>query len=269
MSTLGWKDILRPIRDGLRDHFPPPDHGPTPEERRKQQLLDSLKGFTYFDYFDQIERWTAESSDPLQRANTPLLPRAQSTEKDTQGKANVLLCHDFSGNYHDYESCQGIGIDTEIYCCEYLQFVSTFIYFSHKLACVPPPSWTNTLHRNGVKVLGTFIVEPGTKETERILNNSAVVNPEGSHLHFPVASKLARIAHHYGFDGWLINIEKPFPKESWDVYLLLCFLKQLKSELGSESQVVWSVVFKLLFYFYPAMQKQLIQCIFYLFNLSF
>ena len=118
-------------------------------------------------------------------------------------------------------------------------------------------------------MLGTFIVEPGTKETERILNNSAVVNPEGSHLHFPVASKLAGIAHHYGFDGWLINIEKPFPKESWDVYLLLCFLNQLKSELGSESQVVWSVVFKLLFYFYPAMQKQLIQCIFYLFNLSF
>lgn len=239
MNILGWKDILRPIRDSLRDCFPPPDHGPTPEERRKQQLLDSLKGFTYFDYFDQIERWTAESSDPLQRANTPLLPRAQSTERDTQGKANVLLCHDFSGNYHDYESCQGIGIDTEIYCCEYLQFVSMFIYFSHKLACVPPPSWTNTLHRNGVKVLGTFIVEPGTKETERILNNSAVVSPEGSHLHFPVASKLARIAHHYGFDGWLINIEKPFPKESWDVYLLLCFLKQLKSELGSESQVVW------------------------------
>ncbi|OCL10608.1 glycoside hydrolase family 85 protein [Glonium stellatum] len=238
MNTLGWKDILRPIRDGLRDRFPPPDNGPTPEERRKQRLLDSLKGFTYFDYFDQIEQWTAEASDPLQRANTPLLPRAQHTE-DAQGKANVLLCHDFSGNYHDYESSQGIGVDEENYCCEYLQFVSTFIYFSHKLACVPPPSWTNTLHRNGVKVLGTFIVEPGTKEIERILNNSTIASPRGSRLHFPIASKLARIAHYYGFDGWLINIEKPFPKDSWDTYLLLCFLKQLKSDLGSKSRVVW------------------------------
>ena len=51
---LGWKDVLRPIRDGYRHLFPAPDTGPTPEERRKQRALDRLKGFTYFDTFEQL-----------------------------------------------------------------------------------------------------------------------------------------------------------------------------------------------------------------------
>ncbi|EOA37252.1 hypothetical protein CARUB_v10010798mg, partial [Capsella rubella] len=31
--------------------------------------------------------------------------------------------------------------------------------FSHSLVTLPPPCWTNTAHRHGVKVLGTFIIE--------------------------------------------------------------------------------------------------------------
>ena len=50
---------------------------------------------------------------------------------------------------------------------------------------------------------------------------------------------LAAIASVYGFDGWLINIEKAFPKDSWDMFSLLGFLTQLKADLGDGKQVIW------------------------------
>jgi endo-beta-N-acetylglucosaminidase D len=230
---LGWKDILRPIRDGYRHLFPTPDTGPTPEERRKQRETDRLKGFTYFDTFEQLEQWTEGDSDPLQRPNTPLLPRTR--ELDGPSKAATLLIHDYSGNYHDYESVQGIGVDEHKYACEYLQYVDSFVYFSHKLVCVPPPTWTNTLHRNGVKALGTILVEPQTEGSEGLLQHTNA----RSNLVFPMAKKLANIAMHHGFDGWLVNIEKSFPKASWDIDIFDLFLHQLRAELGETMQLIW------------------------------
>jgi endo-beta-N-acetylglucosaminidase D len=231
----GWKDILRPIRDGYEHLFPSPDTGPTPEERAKQRESDRAKGFTYFDTFDQLENWTEAESDTLQRANTPLLLRSIGDRADSDGKADVLLCHDYAGNYHEYETAQGIGVAEESYSCEYLQLVDTFIYFSHKLACVPPPTWTNTLHRNGVKTVGTVLLEPQTKDTERLLQYDKIDR-------FIIASKLAAIAKHCGFDGWLINIEKPFPKGSWNANLLEAFLQQLRDELGPNRKLIWYVI---------------------------
>lgn len=229
---LGWKDILRPIRDGYRHLFPSPDTGPTPEERQKQRALDRLLGFTYFDTFEQLESWTQADCDPLQRANTPLLLRS-CTEDEGLSKAQVLLCHDYAGNYHDYEGASSIGLYDEKYACEHLQYVDTLIYFSHKLVCVPPPAWTNTLHRNGVKALGTLLIEPQTPGSEKLLRHG----DDG--LSFPLATQLAHITKYYGFDGWLVNIEKSFPSASWDVNLLAAFLRQLRLELGGSRQLIW------------------------------
>ncbi|KAF2660203.1 glycoside hydrolase family 85 protein [Lophiostoma macrostomum CBS 122681] len=238
-SVMGWKDILRPIRDGYRHLFPSPDTGPTPEEREKQRKVDSVKGFTYFDTFDQLDAWTEALADPLQRANTPLLQRSQVPDKDKSRKADILLCHDYSGNYRPYEAASGIGLDEESYSCEQLQFVDSFIYFSHKLVCVPPPAWTNHLHRNGVKCIGTLLVEPQTKESDRLLERVFAPNVEEGNPTFTLATKLASIAKHYGFDGWLINIEKPFSKDSWDPNVLQAFLAQLKEEIGPDKSLIW------------------------------
>lgn len=196
--SLGWKDILRPIRDGYRHLFPSPDTGPTPEAREKQRQLDRLKGFTYFDTFAQLEQWTETEADPIQRANTPLFLRSSSNPAKGEPKANVLLCHDFSGNYKDYEAATGIGVDSLSYHCKYLQYVESFVYFSHKLVCVPPPSWTNTLHRNGVKAFGTLLIEPQTKDADRLLRTDMTANTESRYIRFPAAKTLARIARHYG-----------------------------------------------------------------------
>ncbi|KAF1917985.1 glycosyl hydrolase family 85-domain-containing protein [Ampelomyces quisqualis] len=234
-TLLAWKDILRPIRDGYRHFFPAPDTGPSPEERRKRREQDQLKGFTYFDTFEQLESWDATKVDLLQRANTPLLPRPAYAGVEALPKANVLLCHDYAGNYHDYESVQQMGLEDEIYACEYLQFVAILVYFSHKLVCVPPPTWTNTLHRNGVKSLGTILVEPQTKDTERLLQRTGA---NGS-VTFGLARQLGNIAKYHGFDGFIVNIEKPFAKDEWDAHTLEAFLLQLKQELGDDRELIW------------------------------
>jgi endo-beta-N-acetylglucosaminidase D len=234
-GILGWKDILRPIRDGYRHLFPAPDTGPTPEERRKRREQDRLKGFAYFDTFEQLEAWDVTQSDPLQRANTPLIPRCAITEAGKELKANILLCHDYAGNYHDYESVQGAPLNVEMYACEYLQHVESFVYFSHKLVCIPPPTWTNTLHRNGVKVLGTLLLEPQTKETERLLRLTGI----GDDMTFCLARTLAAMPKHYGFDGFLVNIEKPFPRDTWSPDVLQAFLTQLRADLGDNMELIW------------------------------
>jgi endo-beta-N-acetylglucosaminidase D len=240
-NVLGWKDILRPIRDGYRHLFPAPDTGPTPEERARQRHIDRLKGFEYFDTFEELKTWTSADCDPLARSNTPLLSRSRSIADGVNKKSKVLLCHDYSGGYHEYEHIQGSDVQEESYVCAHLQFVHTFIYFSHKLVCVPPPSWTNVLHRNGVKSLGTLLVEPQTKNSEELLKRERVQNVQNADALavFPMAIRLADIAHHYGFDGWLINIERPFDSSVWDSYELQTFLEQLRANLGSEESLIW------------------------------
>ncbi|KAI4725921.1 hypothetical protein E4T49_06353 [Aureobasidium sp. EXF-10728] len=234
---MGWKDILRPIRDGLRDNLPSrkPHQDPENEIRRRE---DVLKGFTYFDSFRDIDDWRPEQAYSFQRANTPLLPRPSL--KTAKGRARVTLVHDLSGNYHQYEDIHGPLVDNPSYSCEYLQAIDTFVYFSHKLkyfklVCIPPPSWTNALHRNGVKSLGTFIVEPQSPDISKILQRTSS-GAQG--WNYTLADQLTRVAHYYGFDGWLINIEKTFPAGDWSLSKLEGFLKQLSSSFG-DGCVIW------------------------------
>ena len=136
------------------------------------------------------------------------------------------------GGYHGYESIRPSSLEYEMYFCQYLQHVDSFIYFSHKLVCCPPPTWTNTLHRNGVKAFGTFIIEAGTLGVERIL--------EVENGKYWVAVQLARMANALGFDGWLLNFERSFSFFTEDpLERLLDFVQDLKSALGPEGDVIW------------------------------
>mgnify|MGYP001163159527 FL=1 len=127
---MGWKDILRPIRDGLRDNLPSKQPHDNPEKNVRRQQ-DLLKGFTYFDSFQDIDNWHPDQAYSFQRANTPLLPRSGSTV--VKGKSNITLIHDFSGNYHDYENVHGSFVNQPSYSGEYMQSIDTFVYFSHKV----------------------------------------------------------------------------------------------------------------------------------------
>ncbi|KAI5239892.1 hypothetical protein E4T42_08572 [Aureobasidium subglaciale] len=227
---MGWKDILRPIRDGLRDNLPskPPRRDPEKDIRCEQ---DALKGFTYFDSFQDVDDWRPDQAYSFQRANTPLLLR--SCPNTVDGRARVTLIHDFSGNYHDYEDVHWPGVDRPSYSCLQSRLSISVIWLRHsKLVCVPPPSWTNTLHRNGVKSLGTLLVEPQSAGMSRILQQSP------SNSGYTLASQLSRIADFYGFDGWLINVEKTFPIADWNLSKLEGFLKQLSAS-SDPGCVIW------------------------------
>lgn len=237
MSSFGfpdWKKIGWRVGKRLKDILnPPTDTGPSKEERRVQRLRDALKGFAYFDDFDELAAWRLGDVDPIQQANTPLLERpAARVHDESIQRTEVLLCHDYNGGYHDYESVRPTRLKSEPYSCHYLQYINVFVYFSHKLVCVPPPTWVNTMHRNGVKVLGTFIIEPQTPGIERML---AVEDEQ-----YGVAVQLASMAHAYGFDGWLLNVEKEFPKNFPDLTRKLNgFILNLRRQLGEKGEVIW------------------------------
>lgn len=200
---------------------------------RNEQNLDNRKGFAYLESFSELEDWKATEVDPIHRANTPLYLRP-SLDDNARGKSGskVMLIHDYAGGYNDYECAQGTAAEIESYSCNYLHNVDSFVYFSHKLLSVPPPTWTNTCHRNGVKALGTFLVERGSKDVERILE-------QDEHGNFWVAQKLASLANCYGFDGFLINIETTFSLLAWSANKLEDFLRQLRYELRPSGKLVW------------------------------
>lgn len=197
-----------------------------------KRFLDTLRGFSYLETFDELRAWNAGDVDHLAISNTPMLARQPILDSSPSESSKVMLIHDYQGGYNSYEACQGASTDWDMYSCEYLQHVETFVYFSHKLVTIPPPTWINTCHRNGVYCLGTLVVEPGTKEAESILEADAL----GS---FWVARQLAEIAKKHGFDGWLINIEESFSLFSWSVEKMEGFLQQVRRELGTDHRVVW------------------------------
>lgn len=91
------------------------------------------------------------------------------------------------------------------------------------------------MHRNGVKALGTFLVEPQSVGISKILHRSLADNQTWE---YALATQLTHIARFYGFDGWLINIEKTFPVADWSVQCLQGFLEQLRSSFD-DGCVIW------------------------------
>ncbi|KAI8334599.1 glycosyl hydrolase family 85-domain-containing protein [Chlamydoabsidia padenii] len=165
----------------------------------------------------QLKEWDAnQAQDVANIASTKL--HSRPVTRGTQGP-RLLLCHDMAGGYKEDLWIQGNNYDT-IYNIQYWEYVDSFIYFSHERVTIPPVNWINTCHRNGVVCLGTFIVEGDQMgELEMLLQGPpdapVLGDKDPMRLWNPYyADKLVAIAKHYGFDGWLMNIEcsfMPFP----------------------------------------------------------
>ncbi|PNS14612.1 hypothetical protein CAC42_1634 [Sphaceloma murrayae] len=235
---MGWKDFLRPIRDRLRDNLPHPEQDESDDDKRKRRekrAQDAIKGFVYFDTFDDLESWYVTDAQLHQKAIVPLLRRTASPAPAGKQVSNVTLVHDYGGAYHEYE---GDGPGTfENHVLVVLIWLAPAKAVVSKLVCIPPPSWTNVLHRNGVKSLGTFLVEPGPRSVgvEKLLQQR---QRDDGIISYPAAERLIAIAKSYGFDGYLINIERTFPVFKWNLVHLLGFLKQLRSAFD-DGNVIW------------------------------
>ncbi|KAJ3046940.1 hypothetical protein HK097_000384, partial [Rhizophlyctis rosea] len=151
-----------------------------------------------------------------------------------------------AGGYAEDSLPLGSFSTSLIYSAQYWQFVDIFIYFSHARVAIPPPVWTNAAHRNGVKVLGTFITEgtEGAVENLRLIYgpnfnpDDDAVYPRFSKFY---ADKLVEMAKYYKFDGWFLNIEADVRGER-DAFAMVDFLKYLTDKLHAEcpeSLVLW------------------------------
>ncbi|CAO3591409.1 unnamed protein product [Absidia cylindrospora] len=197
---------------------------------------------------NELKDWkVSKATDVANIASVKLRRRGQD---DSDGP-KLLLCHDMAGGYKEDQWIQGNNYDT-IYNIQYWQYVDSFIYFSHERVTIPPVNWINTCHRNGVACLGTFIVEGDQMgELEMLLHGPAdypvLGDDDPMRLWNPYfADKLVAIAKHYGFDGWLMNIEcsfVPFPTPVQNkAQQLTCFLDYFRNKLHEEipgSTLLW------------------------------
>ncbi|PSS33281.1 Cytosolic endo-beta-N-acetylglucosaminidase [Actinidia chinensis var. chinensis] len=164
---------------------PPPfdPSQPAPPVSFPISTLDDLESRSYFDSFHF----------PFNKASVRLRPGGAD-------RPRILVCHDMAGGYLDDKWVQG-GSNADAYTIWHWYLIDVFVYFSHTLVTLPPPCWTNTAHKHGVKVLGTFITE---WNEGRVNANKLLATKESTHMY---AERLTELATALGFDGWLINME--------------------------------------------------------------
>ncbi|KAL0299327.1 UNVERIFIED_CONTAM: Cytosolic endo-beta-N-acetylglucosaminidase 1 [Sesamum radiatum] len=75
-------------------------------------------------------------------------------------RRRILVCHDMAGGYTDDRYVQG-GKNADAYSIWHWYLIDVFVYFSHDLVTLPPPCWTNTAHRHGVKINMEVNLDPG------------------------------------------------------------------------------------------------------------
>ncbi|CAJ2644117.1 unnamed protein product [Trifolium pratense] len=166
---------------------PPPPFDPKQPSIPISYPIKTLQDLQSRTYFDSFHYPFNKSSVPI---SSSLLPN----------RRRLLVCHDMAGGYIDDKWIQG-GTNPDAYAIWHWHLIDVFVYFSHSLVTIPPPSWVNTAHRHGVKVLGTFITEwdEGKANCDILLSTK-----ESAQMY---AERLAELSVQLGFDGWLINME--------------------------------------------------------------
>ncbi|RNA15161.1 cytosolic endo-beta-N-acetylglucosaminidase [Brachionus plicatilis] len=174
--------------------------------------------------FSQLIKW---SGDTAQKYNTTSLNPVYYFTKDQAPK--FLVCHDMKNNYLDDKFFQGSNSSTE-YSFYHWNLIDSFIYFSHHFVTIPTESWINAAHENNCRILGTIITEFDQGETicSLIFENVDLI-----------IDKLVQITCHYGFDGWLINIENKVKQVEKLDYFVKNLSEKLKKTNDKLYQVIW------------------------------
>ncbi|XP_075374931.1 cytosolic endo-beta-N-acetylglucosaminidase isoform X2 [Mycteria americana] len=180
---------------------------------------------------EELLAWQPDSNDDF---NVSAVPLAKRQPPLLSKRPRTLVCHDMRGGYLEDRFIQGSATRNP-YVFYHWRYIDIFVYFSHHAVTIPPVCWTNAAHRNGVPVLGTFITEwtDGEKLCEAFLAG-------GEEAYRAVSEQLARIAQHYRFDGWLVNMENTLSAAA--VGNLPPFLRHLTAQVHSavpEGLVIW------------------------------
>ncbi|KAL8051368.1 hypothetical protein ABFX02_06G143700 [Erythranthe guttata] len=204
---------------------PPPFNPSTPAVPISYPLktLDELESRAYFKSFHF----------PFNQSSVKLPAPAGGADGSLPQRPRILVCHDMAGGYTDDKYVQG-GTNADAYAIWHWYLIDVFVYFSHNLVALPPPCWTNTAHKHGVKVLGTFIMEgeDGDKQATKLLATKTSAQM--------YAERLTELAVAMGFDGWLINMEVDLVRAQ--VPVLEEFVSHLSQTMHSSlpgSLVIW------------------------------
>lgn len=104
------------------------------------KTLEELESRSYFESFHF----------PFNKSKLTL--QSATSNNDFPQRPRILVCHDMQGGYVDDKWIQG-GNNPDAYAIWHWYLIDVFVYFSHYLVTLPPPNWTNTAHKHGVKVL--------------------------------------------------------------------------------------------------------------------
>eukprot|EP00879_Flechtneria_rotunda_P009445 GHRR01009887.1.p1 GENE.GHRR01009887.1~~GHRR01009887.1.p1 ORF type:complete len:846 (+),score=292.20 GHRR01009887.1:222-2759(+) len=149
-------------------------------------------------------------------------------------RPQLLVCHDMMGGYLPQDTLLAGSANPNHYRLWHWDCIDVFVYFSHHLVTIPPKGWVHTAHKHGTQMLGTFITEfgQGRHICNRLFSSKASAEA--------VADQLVAIAAHYGFEGWLVNIENSLSLEQ--VAVMQHFVGYLRARVHAEIQhglVVW------------------------------
>lgn len=180
-----------------------------------------------FETLLELKQWQAGPLDPLLVPRVPIATRKHSGRK-------VMVVHDYRNGYLEGEDDSPLGYfphnNGVRYVLQFPQLCDIFVYFTHHRVTVPPAGWVDSLHRLGIPVLGTLIFEG--VEFDELLER----DEEG----FIYVNKLVELTVHYGFDGWLINVEAILQHSPpSDLVLFIGSLRSLLHLKSPDSQVIW------------------------------
>ncbi|XP_068158748.1 cytosolic endo-beta-N-acetylglucosaminidase isoform X1 [Drosophila tropicalis] len=152
---------------------------------------------------------------------------------DADNRRELLVCHDMMGNYlNDRHFHSSEKYDD--YRFLHWSAVDYFCYFSHQYVTIPPSGWLNAAHRHGVPVLGTYIVEDdqGSRLLHEVLANVESVQR--------IVAAMTRLCLHFGFEGWLVNVECRVRAESMaNLYRFVEELREATENQVPHGRVIW------------------------------
>lgn len=151
-----------------------------------------------------------------------------------QERPEVLVCHDYKGNYLDDKFIRNESSNWDEYRFYSWSGIDIFCYFSHNFVTVPTLQFINAAHLNGVKVMGTIIFEhlEGTQNLMEILKDQETVNE--------VTEALVNLCKKLKFEGWFFNVEVSLDPKY--IELLKYFVQHLTSRIHGNipnGRVIW------------------------------
>ena len=177
-------------------------------------------------------------------------------KKSNGDRPKTVLCHDMMGGYLQDRFLDGCEEDGYVF--RHWALIDIFIYFSHHLVTIPPVGWISAARKHGVTVLGTIITEwdEGQELLQKILEDDDVMSQ--------FVQVCSLLCSHYGFHGWLLNIENKV--EAHLIPKLLKLVERLtagvKHQVGTDGVVLWydSVTIRVRILLMRLQQSYLLQC---------